>query len=318
MKRNEDVIRSKSGRQFSVDQSNWSMYLNFCDMYLHILDVLVNQSKVATKLDVPVWVNEEGQVVDDEQDSCGFKTPIKINRPDMCILFDEVGCNLSQENDGAVGGEKYIYTVTDQPYQSVATRSHHFTCLGVTRLDGILLMCVIIITGKHRDVTVESGIDWTKLDDIDPVEMDNSNEFEFFESNYGANKLFPGGPSCDFKGTEVPAFATFSEGGGIDGWILREIFRRIDRLGLYDKDRKNGIFPFALVDGHQSRFELKFLEYINNPKTKWNVTIGVPYGTALWQVGDSLEQNGTFKMNLTNEKKNYLKIDLIASSKIFI
>lgn len=57
------------------------------------------------ELETPVWVNDEGEVVEDESDSAGFKTPIKITCPDMCILFDEVGCNLSQENDGSVGGE---------------------------------------------------------------------------------------------------------------------------------------------------------------------------------------------------------------------
>ena len=164
-------------------------------------------------------------------------------------------------------------------------------------------MCVIIIAGKKRDVCTESGIDWNKLDNINEDDLKNNNAFEFFETNYGKDNLFPGGPSCNFKGTEVPAFVTISDGGGIDGWILREIFRRLDRLGLYDEDRQKGIYPFALIDGHQSRFDLKFLKYINDPKTKWNVTIGVPYGTALWQVGDSSEQNGSFKMDLTKQKK---------------
>ena len=57
-----------------------------------------------------------------------------------------------------------------------------------------------------------------------------------------------------------------------------------------------------LLDGHQSRFHLDFLRYINNEETKWSVCIGVPYGTAFWQVADSSEQNGTFKMRLTEEK----------------
>jgi len=32
------------------------------------------------------------------------------------------------------------------------------------------------------------------------------------------------------------------------------------------------------------------------------VCIGVPYGTSYWQVGDSPEQNGCYKMALTSEK----------------
>ena len=278
----------------------------------------MNESKIATKLEHPVWVNENGQEVEDESDSCGFKCPIKLHRPDMAIVIDEVGCNLSQENNGAVGGERYLCAAQDQPYQSSATRSIHFACLGVTCLDGNPLMCVVIIAGKKRDIMTESGINWANVEDVEMSDIENTDEYAFFENNYGDNKVFPGGPSCFFKGKEVPAFITFTEGGGIDGWTLREIFRRIDRLGLHNEDRKNGLVPFALIDGHQSRFDCKFLQYINDPATKWNVTIGVPYGTAKWQIGDSSEQNGVFKMDLTNEKKNSSMKGWTVFNKIFI
>jgi hypothetical protein len=33
-----------------------------------------------------------------------------------------------------------------------------------------------------------------------------------------------------------------------------------------------------------------------------HVEIGFPYGPSYWQVGDSSEQNGSFKMKLTKEK----------------
>ena len=76
---------------------------------------------------------------------------------------------------------------------------------------------------------------------------------------------------------------------------MTDIFSRLDDLKIYDNDRKNGLIPFVLLDGHQSRFDLSFLEYINDDDHLWNVTLGVPYGTALWQVGDSSQQNGKFK-----------------------
>jgi len=38
-------------------------------------------------------------------------------------------------------------------------------------------------------------------------------------------------------------------------------------------------------------------------KTKWNCCIGLPYVTSYWQVGDSSEQNGCFKMALTKAKQ---------------
>jgi hypothetical protein len=51
-----------------------------------------------------------------------------------------------------------------------------------------------------------------------------------------------------------------------------------------------------LLDGHGSRFESTYLEYVNDARNKWTVCIGVPYGTNLWQVDDSAEQNGAFKI----------------------
>ena len=40
----------------------------------------------------------------------------------------------------------------------------------------------------------------------------------------------------------------------------------------------------------------------------WSVCIGVPYGTALWQVGDSSEQNGSYKIALAKAKEELIKI----------
>ena len=53
------------------------------------------------------------------------------------------------------------------------------------------------------------------------------------------------------------------------------------------KERSKGIKPFLLQDGYQSGFGVEFfLEYITNINYPWKVCICMPYGTALWQVGD--------------------------------
>jgi len=64
--------------------------------------------------------------------------------------------------------------------------------------------------------------------------------------------------------------------------------------------------PFLLLDGHGSRFELPFLNYVTHTDHPWKVCIGVPYGTSLWQVADSKEQNGSFKIALSKIKKELL------------
>ena len=76
----------------------------------------------------------------------------------------------------------------------------------------------------------------------------------------------------------------------------------LDQLEVYKEDQKKGKTPFVLVDGHSSRFNLEFLNYINDDEHPWTVCIGVPYGTSHWQVGDSSQQNGAFKMALTKWK----------------
>ena len=149
-------------------------------------------------------------------------------------MFDEVGSNLSQEGDNANGCERHMSAPNKVPYQSAATKNHRFTNIGITRLDGEPLMCVTIIAGKKRDVAIETGIEWDMLDEFDDYYIEDEDDYVFLKNNFGENGLLPGGPSCFYKGIEVPAFTTFSEGGGIDGNILCEIFKRIDDLGLYD------------------------------------------------------------------------------------
>ena len=52
---------------------------------------------------------------------------------------------------------------------------------------------------------------------------------------------------------------------------------------------------------------MPFLKYINTPTDHWVVCIGVPYGTALWQVGDSKEQNGSFNMAISKANQEILE-----------
>jgi len=83
----------------------------------------------------------------------------------------------------------------------------------------------------------------------------------------------------------LSCFVRWSDNGSITSKILRDALAELDNRNLFP--RKDDLKPFLLVDGHGSRFELTFLEYILAPGTEWIVCIGVPYGTSYWQVGDS-------------------------------
>jgi len=78
----------------------------------------------------------------------------------------------------------------------------------------------------------------------------------------------------------------------------------MDELDLFPRSPQ--LMPFLLMDGHGSRFDLEFLQYINNKDHEWSVCIGVPYGTHLWQVGDAASMNGTFKIGITKAKEELL------------
>jgi hypothetical protein len=86
--------------------------------------------------------------------------------------------------------------------------------------------------------------------------------------------------------------------------MLAEMLKVIDDNNIYE--RRDGIQPMLVLDGHHSRMKLPFLKYINNEDHLWTVCLGVPYGTHIWQVADSSKLNGSFKIALTKAKPEYL------------
>ena len=154
-------------------------------MYLHIKDIMINDSRVAEKLPTPIWVDKHGTELSNEEGACGCKTDVKITHPDMIIMFDEVGSNLSQEGDHVNGVEKHLFSLDKVLYQSMATKNTHFITLGITRLDGHPLMCVTIRAGKKRDVSVERGINWDKIKDVDNIAVEKMDPMTFPKNNFG-------------------------------------------------------------------------------------------------------------------------------------
>ena len=304
--RHKHELRNKPVSGYSIDRANFTNYLNFSDMFDHIEKIMI-KSGIARPFPEPVWMSQSGEIVASEDEGYGMKVTIDIHRPDMGLMLDECGCNLSQEGDHCVGGELFLTGLHNKAYESRSTKHNHFTLIGVTLMSGEPLMCVIIITGKNHDVLVEMGLDVTQLLNIDDDDLHNQNLSDFIRSNHGEGNLFPGAPTCVYKDKVIPAYVTFSESGGITATILTNIFRRFDSLEIFDEERSNGIIPFVLLDGHGSRFELKFLEYINHPDHRWNVCLGVPYGTAIWQVADSSQQNGKFKMLFSRAKRELFR-----------
>ena len=141
--------------------------------------------------------------------------------------------------------------------------------------------------------------------DIDAAHIGDPSYDDYFNKIRGKGKLFPMGPACTFNGQTIPCLVHWSPSGSITSEILRDALASIDYYNVMD--RSSGRVPFLLLDGHGSRFELPLLEYISNANHKWMVCIGDPYGTSLWQVADSKEQNGSFKIAMSMVKSEILK-----------
>ena len=101
-----------------------------------------------------------------------------------------------------------------------------------------------------------------------------------------------------------PLFLCLVRERGVTSEILMSILTTLDKYEVFSRQEA---LPFLVCDAHGSRFERPFLEYINYPQNEWAVCIGVPYGTALWQVGDSPETNGTMKTASIGEKKKIIR-----------
>lgn len=142
---------------------------------------------------------------------------------------------------------------------------------------------------------------------------------DLLKANLGPGKAFPGGPSCNFNGQEIPAFVTSSQSGGITPEILVDILKHLDKHGVTNRAEGDPP-PCLIVDGHGSRLSIPFLRYINNldangltvlgANHRWKVIIGLPNGTAYWQVADSSYINGKFKLQMRKEKEGVRTVQM--------
>jgi hypothetical protein len=301
MKRNGHLLESKRGEKFANDRSEWSSYTNFEFMYDDIYDELVKSGN-ATKHNEALFFDKNGNRVETEEEAFGLPTQYVLIRPENVFHMDECGNNTNQKKDGPKGGSKMVCKKGTTPKIICATTDTHFTVLGVTASSNHPVMCVVIFAGEKMDPLWAMGADLF-------AEVNGSVEdIHFMRNNSGPGKYHPFGPTCNFRGVEVPCLCMATPSGGITSDTLTLILQTLDKYGA--TERGPGVKPHLIVDGHGSRFELPFLKYVTNEETKWSVCIGVPYGTSYWQVGDSSEQNGSWKMAATQAKEDLVKLKL--------
>jgi hypothetical protein len=299
-KRYKDQIYSAKLRRFGAKRSEWMHPEYLQQMYEAIYDIWCDAG-VARKLVEAVAYDVTGQVVEkDSPNQFGRLSNIEVTHKDYILFADECGINTCQKNDGHHGGALYMCEKGDVPCKTSNTSDHRATILPFTALSGEPAVLAVIFASANTRVPANwhSGIDVT----VDPVlGPDGQPDFDDKELNYGSGKHMPSGPVCSFRGKEIPTLTFTSPNGSINDDILVKIFKTLDEMGIYE--RGEGLpQPCVVLDGHDSRLSMKVIDYITNPEHTWNLALGVPYLTHIWQVGDSSEQNGSFKIAFSKAK----------------
>jgi len=172
--------------------------------------------------------------------------------------------------------------------------------MGLTSFTGELVMYVAILAGVVEALNIEPGIDLfaDALNDCTPD--------KYCCVNREKGEKIPGGPSCFFREQSILYFICWSPKGSMTSEILVELIVELDIREFVNRSN-NSIKPFLLLDGHDSRLKISFLQYINNPATEWCVCLGVAYCTSYWQVGSSKQQNGSYKIALNKAKQELVR-----------
>lgn len=251
----------------------------------------------AVKLETPILVNSDGEVVEDEADAYGREVTLQYVRPDNVFVADETGSSTREMGDGNNGGQKCMAPVGETPRYEASSKHSHFTVVPFTRLSGELVMVAIIFTGEKMKPEWALGKD---------VLADWIGDDDDFEANIGPGKYFPMGPTCVVDGKEIPCYCDCSRNGSMTSGILKRILEKLDQLGVtkrgVDEDGKP-YYPALIVDGHISRMGLPFLKYINDAAHRWCGMLVCPYGTSKTQFHDHEIQNGSFKCALYKVKR---------------
>jgi hypothetical protein len=301
-KRHGSRLVTKRGERFATDRADWSKYTYIKQMYDVIYDNMVESGIAEEILEDPISMDGRGNIVEkDDPQKLGLPCDIKVLYPEFILFADETGCNTNQKKDGHIGGTKYVVGRNTVPKEISSTSDKHFTVLGVTAASGDPVLCVVIFASE-RDVIPESWVTGIDIQKNPLMEETDSTKVALDSGNFGKNKYFPGGPLCNFLGKEIPCLSLCSPSGGITADLLISILKYIDNLNVFNR-QEGGPTPLLIVDGHESRLDTSFLEYINDSTHKWFVSLGVPYATSYWQVGDASEQNGQFKMEMTRAKR---------------
>jgi hypothetical protein len=262
------------------------------------------QAGIAKRLPEKVWRDREGLIVDSEENAFGKATEYEITHPHMLLIVDETGSNTNQKLDGHVGGKLFLVGADQKEVGTLGSATGiHFTEMVFPAGTGHPVMVAVILKSEKTLNEIPTnwvmGLDWLKIKGCNSM-----SDAELLDQSRDAQC---GGPMCTYNGKEVKCYVNTSPKASITSAMLADMLSIIDFVGVFPREQ-DGPKPFLLLDGHHSRFEIPFLNYIHDSQHEWVVCIGVPHGTHIWQVADTSEMNGAFKLGVTKVKKVYFNI----------
>jgi hypothetical protein len=206
-------LRRRKVKKFAKKHSEWSIHQNFVQMYNEVYEGM-EKAGVASLLVNAIWVDKD-QKETNKENVVGRVATHLLNRPDYVIFVDETGSNMSQEDDGAVGGERKFVSQGTVPKESAATNSNHF--ISFTVATGEPIMFAVIVSGKSIRPEVITSLDIFANCQKNGVQTD----VDFVEQNTSPGKLYSCGSTCEFKGKQVPCMVCNMENGSITSEILK-------------------------------------------------------------------------------------------------
>ena len=187
IERNSDYVVRKNGRIKDLKRHTWCTYENFERMYNSIYRQMVN-SNVAKELSDEVYLDRNGNIVDDEEDSYGLPTKYIVTHPDYILFVDECGKNTNMKTSGKAGGQRFIIpknSVTNTGCLGTTT-DIHFTVLCFTAGTGEPVMCAVIF--KSEKNVSDIPLYWKTGINIKYDLHTGKNEYETFILNQGEGK----------------------------------------------------------------------------------------------------------------------------------
>ena len=138
------------GYRVASNRAEWVTYNNIERMYELVYAQMVKVGVVDPLAPEDYYyINEEGETVDDEDESVGMQIKMKVTHLDWILVGDEVGTDTSQKNDGHVGGQKFVIAKDTRANVKSRHNDGRFTLIGLTAANEELVIAVIIMAAEE-------------------------------------------------------------------------------------------------------------------------------------------------------------------------